>query len=91
MRLDRFTQKAQQAVQEAMRLAEINHNTAVEPEHLLQALLDQEGGVVPALVNRTGGDLDRAAAGRPARDQRAVQRSRAPQGRSASAGPRRTS
>jgi ATP-dependent Clp protease ATP-binding subunit ClpB len=57
MRLDRFTQRAQQAVQEAMHLAELHHSTAVEPEHLLQALLDQEGGVVPALVNRIGGDL----------------------------------
>jgi ATP-dependent Clp protease ATP-binding subunit ClpB len=58
MRFDKFTQKAQQAVQEALHLAETHHNNAVEPEHLLLTLLDQEGGVVPALVNRIGGDAN---------------------------------
>ena len=56
MRLEKMTQKAQAAVAEAQRLAEqMNHGT-VEPEHLLKALLEQEGGVVPAVINRIGVD-----------------------------------
>ena len=54
MRFDKFTQKAQAAVLEAQRLAEQGHAATVEPEHLLHALLHQEGGVVPALLNRMG-------------------------------------
>ncbi|MCB0040010.1 MAG: hypothetical protein KDE23_10030, partial [Caldilinea sp.] len=46
MRFDKFTQKAQAAVLEAQRLAEQSHASTVEPEHLLGALLHQEGGVV---------------------------------------------
>ncbi len=56
MRLDRFTQKAQAALLEAQNLAEQYKAAAVEPEHLLKALLRQEGGVVPALLARIGGD-----------------------------------
>ena len=56
MRFDKFTQKAQAAVLEAQGLAEQSHASTVEPEHLLSALLHQEGGVVPALLNRMGVD-----------------------------------
>ena len=61
MRFDKFTQKAQAAVLEAQRLAEQSHASTVEPEHLLGALLHQEGGVVPALLNRMGVDGDAVA------------------------------
>ncbi len=54
MRFDKFTQKAQAAVLDAQRLAEQSQVATVEPEHLLSALLHQEGGVVPALLNRMG-------------------------------------
>ena len=56
MRLDKFTQKAQEAVMEAQSLAEQYRHPAVDPEHLLTALLVQEGGVVPSVVDRIGGD-----------------------------------
>src|SRR5690606_3904477 len=56
MRFDKLTQKAQAAVLEAQGLAEQSHASTVEPEHLLSALLHQEGGVVPALLNRMGVD-----------------------------------
>ncbi len=56
MRLDKFTQKAQEAVLEAQSLAEQYRHPAVDPEHLLTALLAQEGGVVPSVVDRIGGD-----------------------------------
>ncbi len=61
MRFDKFTQKAQAAVLEAQRLAEQSHASTVEPEHLLSALLHQEGGVVPALLNRMGVDGEAVA------------------------------
>ncbi len=58
MRFDKFTQKAQAAVLEAQSLAEEYNHPAIEPEHLLAALLTQEGGVAPALINRIGADLN---------------------------------
>ncbi|MFZ1771915.1 MAG: Clp protease N-terminal domain-containing protein, partial [Caldilinea sp.] len=58
MRFDKFTQKAQAAVLEAQSLAEQNRAATVEPEHLLHALIHQEGGVVPSLLARVGVDVD---------------------------------
>jgi ATP-dependent Clp protease ATP-binding subunit ClpB len=57
MRFDKFTQKAQAAVVEAQSLAEQTNNSSIEPEHLLSTLLNQEGGVVPAVVAKIGADL----------------------------------
>ena len=56
MRLDKLTEKSREALLEAQHLAEENNNPAVEPEHLLAALLQQEGGVVPSVINKIGGD-----------------------------------
>jgi ATP-dependent Clp protease ATP-binding subunit ClpB len=56
MRLDKFTQKAQEAVLEAQNLAQGYNHPAIEPEHLLSALIGQEGGVVPSLLKRIGAD-----------------------------------
>lgn len=58
MQFDRFTQKAQKAVVQSNRLAEQYNHPTIEPEHLLTALLLQEGGVVPAVVNKIGVDPD---------------------------------
>ncbi len=56
MKLDRFTQKAQEAVIDAQQLAsELNHSQ-IEPDHLLAALLRQREGVAPQLVGRIQGD-----------------------------------
>ncbi len=57
MRFDKFTQKAQEAVIEAQNLAQEYNHPAIEPEHILKALLEQEGGVVPAVINRIGADI----------------------------------
>jgi len=54
MRFDRFTEKAQEAVLDARTLAEEYSHPVIEPEHLLAALLRQDGGVVPAVVARMG-------------------------------------
>jgi ATP-dependent Clp protease ATP-binding subunit ClpB len=57
MRLDKLTEKSREALLEAQHLAEQYNHPAVEPEHLLSALLSQEGGVVPSVVRKIGGDL----------------------------------
>src|SRR5207245_1117295 len=54
MDLNRLTEKAQEAIAAAQREAEQRHNTQVEPEHLLSALVKQDGGVVPALLDKLG-------------------------------------
>jgi len=55
MNLDKFTQKAQEAILRAQNLAsELNHQL-IEPAHLLMSLLVQSEGVVPALVTRISG------------------------------------
>jgi ATP-dependent Clp protease ATP-binding subunit ClpB len=56
MRLDRYTQKAREALLEAQNLAEKAGHANLEPEHLLSALLTQEGGVVSAVINKIGAD-----------------------------------
>jgi ATP-dependent Clp protease ATP-binding subunit ClpB len=43
----RFTEKSQEALVAAQRLAEDAHNPSLEGLHLLQALLAQDGGIVP--------------------------------------------
>ncbi|MBZ0221155.1 MAG: ATP-dependent chaperone ClpB [Candidatus Methylomirabilis sp.] len=54
MRLDRFTIKSQEALQDAQRVAESMEQQEVAPEHLLLSLLSQEGGIVPPLLQRIG-------------------------------------
>ncbi|MCL4264854.1 MAG: ATP-dependent chaperone ClpB [Anaerolineae bacterium] len=57
MRLDKFTQKSQEAILEAQNMAQAYNHPAVEPEHLLKTLIEQEGGVVPSLLKRIGTDM----------------------------------
>ena len=52
MRLDRFTERSQEALQAAQTAAASLQHPAVEPEHLLLALLNQDEGLVPALLRR---------------------------------------
>ncbi|KKK75159.1 hypothetical protein LCGC14_2876550, partial [marine sediment metagenome] len=54
MRLDKFTIKAQEAVQETESLAHRYKHANLEPEHLLLALLGQEDGVIPPLLDGLG-------------------------------------
>ena len=57
MRIDRFTQKAQEALQEAQQIAGEYNHPSIEPLHLLKALVDQADGVVPSVLRRIGVDL----------------------------------
>ncbi len=54
MNLNKYTQKAQEAILEAQEMAESRHHSQIEPLHLLAALLGQPDGVVPQIVNRVG-------------------------------------
>ena len=56
MNLNKFTEKAQEAVLAAPQLAsELNH-AQVEPEHLLVTLAEQQNGVVPTVFRKLGVD-----------------------------------
>jgi ATP-dependent Clp protease ATP-binding subunit ClpB len=52
MRLDKFTLRAQEAIQSAIELAERNQNQQVEPEHLLAAMLEQPEGIVRPILGK---------------------------------------
>jgi ATP-dependent Clp protease ATP-binding subunit ClpB len=54
MRFDRFTIRGQEAVQEAVGLAERHQHQQVEPEHLLSTMLEQKEGVVKPIFGRIG-------------------------------------
>ncbi|MBN2071187.1 MAG: ATP-dependent chaperone ClpB [Candidatus Krumholzibacteriota bacterium] len=54
---DRFTVKAQEALVAAGESAIDRRNTEVEPVHLLDALLAQEGGIVIPILKKTGADI----------------------------------
>jgi ATP-dependent Clp protease ATP-binding subunit ClpB len=54
MDMNKLTEKAQEAIAAAQRDAEQRHNTQLEPEHLLAALVKQEAGVVPAVLDKLG-------------------------------------
>ena len=54
MKFDKFTEKAQEALQGAAELARDNGQQAVEPEHLLLALVREEEGVARTLLERAG-------------------------------------
>ncbi len=54
LRFDKMTVKAQEALQQAQEIASRHENQSVEPIHLLQALVEQQDGVVPSLLARLG-------------------------------------
>ncbi|HGJ66854.1 TPA: AAA family ATPase, partial [bacterium] len=54
MRFDKFTLKAQEAIQNSQELADRYNHQAIEPEHLLSALIDQEDGIIPAILQKLG-------------------------------------
>ena len=54
MNYDQFTLKAQDAIQEANSIAQQEDHSEIGTEHLLLALLEQDDGVIPPLVERIG-------------------------------------
>jgi ATP-dependent Clp protease ATP-binding subunit ClpB len=56
MRFDRLTTKSREALQSAQSEASRRGNPELTPEHVVLAMLTQEGGVVPALFAKAGND-----------------------------------
>jgi len=57
MKLDNYTQKSQEAILQAQQIAHDLNHQSIEPAHLLMALLQQEGGVVPAIITKVAGSV----------------------------------
>ena len=58
MNAQNFTQKTLEAVQTAQSMALENRNNYITPEHLLYALVDQDGGLIPSLLGKMGVDCN---------------------------------
>ncbi|MCX6551444.1 MAG: ATP-dependent chaperone ClpB [Acidobacteria bacterium] len=56
MTLNRFTEKAQEAIVASQHLAEESGHPQVEPEHLLAALVSQADGIAPEVLRKVGSD-----------------------------------
>lgn len=56
---DKFTQKTLDALQNAQKMAIENENMQIAPEHLVYALVDQDGGLIGSLLGKLGVDVDR--------------------------------
>ena len=52
MNINRLTEKAQEAVATAQNLATQTNHAEVTPEHLLVALVEQSGGIVPSILRK---------------------------------------
>src|SRR2546428_11024423 len=55
MKIERFTDKAREAISEASEIAKQHNHGQIEVEHLLDALLSQGGGVVQQVIQKVGG------------------------------------
>ena len=62
MNAQNYTQKSLQAIQAAQQLTIQNQNQQIEQVHLLSALLQQDGGLVPQLLKKPAKLLRRFAA-----------------------------
>ena len=58
MNAQNYTQKSLEALKTAQSMAEENRNSTIAPEHLLYALIDQDGGLIPTLLGRMGADCN---------------------------------
>ena len=57
MNLNKFTLKAQEAIQKALELAQSGNNQALEPAHVLKAFLIDGDNIVITLLNKLGASL----------------------------------
>jgi ATP-dependent Clp protease ATP-binding subunit ClpB len=58
MNIEKFTLKAQEALQEAKSIAEKKHHQQIDVEHLLSALLEQKEGIVLPILQKLGANSD---------------------------------
>jgi ATP-dependent Clp protease ATP-binding subunit ClpB len=66
MNINKYTEKAREAIAAAQQIAEKSSHAQIEPEHVLAALLEQRDGVVPELLRKM--NADPAAVTRAARE-----------------------
>lgn len=58
MDMNRFTQKSIEGVKDAQTIAVSNGNVEIMPEHLLLALLKQENGLIPRILDKMGKNIN---------------------------------
>jgi ATP-dependent Clp protease ATP-binding subunit ClpB len=66
MNINKYTEKAREAVATSIQLAREHNNPQLEPEHVLAALVEQREGIIPDLVRKM--NEDPAHLGRAARE-----------------------
>ncbi len=76
MKFDKFTIKAQEALATAQQLTMAKSHTVLSPLHLLSALLTDDNGLVPMLLQKIGTSISRL------RDMTESELRRLPQGTS---------
>ena len=69
MNINKYTEKAREAVATALDLAAQANNPNVEPDHLLVALLEQRDGIVPEIVRKLNADPAQMAREMPLGDE----------------------
>ncbi|MBR2521077.1 MAG: ATP-dependent chaperone ClpB [Oscillospiraceae bacterium] len=58
MNIQKYTQKTVEALNTAQEMARENQNAYLMPEHLLYALIDQDGGLIGSLLSKQGINCD---------------------------------
>ncbi len=58
MNTEKLTEKSIEAIKDAQNLCTQHHNQEVQQEHLLLALVRQDEGLIPNLLNKMGVDVD---------------------------------
>src|SRR4051812_12840069 len=61
MNLNKYTEKAREAVAAGIELAREQNNPELQPEHLLVALAEQRDGIIPNLLRKLNSDPARIA------------------------------
>src|SRR5919112_75223 len=67
MNLQKYTEKAQEAIVAAQQLADREGHPEITPEHLLVTLVQQQGGIVPEILRKM--NVDPAAVAAAARTE----------------------
>ncbi|HEX2343864.1 MAG TPA: ATP-dependent chaperone ClpB [Vicinamibacterales bacterium] len=62
MNIQKYTEKAQEAIVAAQRLADERNNPQIEPAHVLLALVEQKDGIVPEIIRKLNVDPAAVAA-----------------------------
>src|SRR5438132_4875734 len=61
MNINKYTEKAREAVAGAIELARQHNNPQLEPEHLLVTLVEQRDGIIPELLRKMNVDPEQLA------------------------------